>query len=172
VRLLLPVAVAIASCGAPARDQPPHASGGDHVTHWTYAGVDGPERWASLDPTFSACGAGTSQTPIDLPAQAPTAPLPELKFSYVATPLVIVNNGHTIQATATSQSTLIVGEKTYGLRQFHAHAPSEHTIAGKHADLELHLVHADASGALAVATNRPLQPLGSRQVTSHSHTPP
>ena len=38
----------------------------------------------------------------------------------------------------------------YQLLQFHFHAPSEHTIDGQHADMELHLVHVDANSRLLV----------------------
>ena len=36
------------------------------------------------------------------------------------------------------------------MAQFHFHSPSEHTVAGKHTDMEAHLVHRDAAGTLAV----------------------
>lgn len=36
------------------------------------------------------------------------------------------------------------------LRQFHFHAPSEHTINGEHSALEMHLVHQRSDGALGV----------------------
>lgn len=32
-------------------------------------------------------------------------------------------------------------QKSYKPLQFHFHAPSEHTVDGKHYDLELHIVH-------------------------------
>lgn len=38
----------------------------------------------------------------------------------------------------------------YQLAQFHFHSPSEHTVDGKLADMELHLVHADTDGRLLV----------------------
>jgi len=40
----------------------------------------------------------------------------------------------------------------YDLAQFHFHTPSEHTIAGRHAPLEIHLVHADADGRRLVVS--------------------
>ncbi|MGQ4818766.1 carbonic anhydrase family protein, partial [Enterococcus faecium] len=38
----------------------------------------------------------------------------------------------------------------YELLQFHAHAPSQHAFAGERTDLEVHLVHQNAAGELAV----------------------
>jgi carbonic anhydrase len=61
-----------------------------------------------------------------------------------------VNNGHTIQVTYTEGDTLTVGDTGYELVQYHFHAPSEHTVAGKHFPMEMHLVHRSAAGALAV----------------------
>lgn len=34
---------------------------------------------------------------------------------------------------------------TYGAAQFHIHTPSEHTIDGRHTDMEMHIVHQDPS---------------------------
>jgi carbonic anhydrase len=43
-----------------------------------------------------------------------------------------------------------VGDHVYSLEQYHVHVPSEHTIDGKHADMEIHLVHKSSSGKVAV----------------------
>jgi carbonic anhydrase len=45
---------------------------------------------------------------------------------------------------------LTIGDKTYELKQFHFHHPSEEHVNGKRYDLVAHLVHADAQGHLAV----------------------
>jgi len=37
--------------------------------------------------------------------------------------------------------------QTFKPAQLHFHAPSEHTVNGKHYDLEMHIVHLTASGA-------------------------
>lgn len=47
-------------------------------------------------------------------------------------------------------STLNTGRAACTLVQFHIHAPSKHTLDGAHTPMELHLVHRDASGHLAV----------------------
>lgn len=43
-----------------------------------------------------------------------------------------------------------VGDEEYALIQFHHHAPGEHTINGRPAALEIHLVHRSAAGSHAV----------------------
>lgn len=95
------------------------------------------------------CKIGVSQSPIDLAGAAAARPH-ELAFRYAAVPLEIVNNGHTVQVDYAPGSALIVGGKEYALLQFHFHRLSEHTVNGRPADMEMHLVHQDADGNLAV----------------------
>jgi carbonic anhydrase len=120
-----------------------------HPPHWSYEGKEDPEHWGSIDPAFATCKTGHNQSPIDI-HRTKLADLPELKFDYKAVPLSITNNGHTIMVNYASGSTLTVGDKTYTLKQFHFHHPSEEHINGKSFDLVGHLVHADADGHLAV----------------------
>ena len=120
-----------------------------HVPHWSYEGKEDPNHWGSLDPSFATCKMGHNQSPIDI-SNPTLADLPELKFDYKAVPLSIINNGHTIMVNYAPGSTLTVGNKTYTLKQFHFHHPSEERINGKGFDMVGHLVHADADGHLAV----------------------
>jgi carbonic anhydrase len=120
-----------------------------HSTHWTYSGLEGPEFWGRLNPAYSSCSLGRMQSPIDL-KKAKTAGLAVLKIDYQAVPLNIVDNGHTIQVNYAAGSTLTVGDKSYALRQFHFHHPSEEHINGKSFPLVAHLVHAGPGGQLAV----------------------
>mmetsp|Transcript_41130 Transcript_41130/g.30245 ORF Transcript_41130/g.30245 Transcript_41130/m.30245 type:complete len:119 (+) Transcript_41130:213-569(+) len=41
-------------------------------------------------------------------------------------------------------------KRSYHLLQFHMHSPSEHTINGLHYDAEMHIVHLDERGKIAV----------------------
>jgi carbonic anhydrase len=117
--------------------------------HWGYDGEVGPEHWGALSPEFAACSAGREQSPVDIPATAPVNP-PELRFDYRPSDLNIVNNGHSIQVNYEPGSTLEVGGAVYELVQFHLHALSEHTLNGAYTAMELHLVHKDAGGRVAV----------------------
>lgn len=118
--------------------------------HFEYEGEDGPENWGELSSAWSLCGEGEAQSPIDIPAKTPGSSGPALETTYAAAPLNIVNNGHTVQVNYAAGNTLKVGDKTWELLQFHFHAGSEHTVAGKEYPLEMHLVHRDGSGGLAV----------------------
>jgi len=117
--------------------------------HWTYDGKEGPKHWSELDPSFSPCSLGKHQSPINI-KHAKMVDLPALQFNYNPAPLNIVDNGHTILVNYAPGSTVTIGDKTYALKQFHFHHPSEEEIKGKHYDLVAHLVHADASGHNAV----------------------
>ncbi len=119
------------------------------AVHWTYTGATGPSTWASLDEGNSACGAGHSQSPIDI-AQPSGADLPDIVFEYKPSTIEFVNNGHSVQNNYQPGSFITVDGKRYQLAQLHFHAPSEHHVRGKSYDAEMHLVHKADDGALAV----------------------
>ena len=128
--------------------------------HWGYTGDEGPEHWAELSAEFSACGEGRRQSPIDLTNAVPEQGdrvVREFGKTFLSTEarervLDVVDNGHTIQVGSNAEMSLLVGGKAYELVQYHFHAPSEHTIDGKHSPLEAHFVHESADGELAVAS--------------------
>lgn len=116
---------------------------------WGYDGVEGPSHWGDIKPDFATCKKGHHQSPIDI-SKTQTADLPVLKFDYKSSPLDIIDNGHTIMINYAPGSFFRTGGKQYQLVQFHFHRPSEETIHGKHFEMEVHLVHADPTGHLAV----------------------
>jgi carbonic anhydrase len=118
---------------------------------WTYEGETGPQHWGDLDPKFAVCSQGRAQSPIDIAAPQGVN-LTDLAFSYNPTALNVINTGETIRVNYDTGSSIVYNEITYNLVQFHFHHPSEHTISGKAFDLELHLVHQDAAGNLAVVS--------------------
>jgi carbonic anhydrase len=125
-----------------------------------YGGFKNPTNWDELKPNWAICGSGTKQSPIDIRPSVLTglgsllnAPS-NIQFNYQSlTNFPVQNNGHTIQVNYPStggNSTMTVDGKTYRLVQFHLHTHSEHLIEGEAAALELHLVHQDNDGNLAV----------------------
>ncbi len=117
--------------------------------HWSYEGDHGPSHWGDLDAASKACSVGAQQSPIDIQGSIKSQ-LPALKISWPKKPDMIVNNGHTIQVNADPGNSLTVGASKYELLQYHFHHPSEHLIAGKAYPMEVHFVHREASGNLAV----------------------
>jgi len=126
--------------------------------HWGYGAEHGPAEWGALCPEFATCGSGKAQSPVDFAGTKP-ATLSELAVSYRPSALRVVhhehvadgvNNGHTVQVNCAGEDTLTVGAEKFALLQYHFHAPSEHTVGGKHFPMEMHMVHKSAEGKLAV----------------------
>lgn len=121
------------------------------ASSWNYDLSDtiaGPNAWGSIagDET---CGTGQHQSPIDL-ADAQASRLNKISFHYNDATLNVVNNGHTIQVNVDNGSTISIGSETYRLLQFHFHSPSEHTKNGRNYPMEVHFVHVNNAGVLAV----------------------
>jgi carbonic anhydrase len=102
-----------------------------------------------LSPDFAACATGTQQSPIDIPSSAPTNPA-DLQLRYQPSDLTIANTGHSLQANYDPGSFLQVDDQTYELLQFHFHNPGGHTVDGNAPPMNVHLVHEDSQGGLAV----------------------
>lgn len=157
----------VAACGEtddPAAETPaiadppalaePEAESPEEIS-WSYEGETGPANWAELEAAYATCGTGQRQSPVDLTAPADTAPpgaeAASVTYDYLPAAYEVVDTGHTIQADAESPAGgITVDGEDYELLQFHAHAPSEHAFDGERTDLEVHLVHQNAAGELAV----------------------
>ncbi|QRY81109.1 carbonic anhydrase family protein [Pseudomonas sp. PDNC002] len=119
--------------------------------HWTYSGDQGPAHWGELGSAL--CASGHEQSPIDVeksqiqPQKVDTS---ELKLHYGKVPLKLINNGHTIQASAAEGDTLTYKGTEYRLLQFHFHNPSEHQLGHQSYPMEMHLVNQDKEGHLLV----------------------
>lgn len=149
---VLPLCAALA--GVPAlAGEPLVAAAPEHTPHaeWDYSEQSGPSHWAELDPAYVLARVGGSQSPVDIvPGEAIGADLPPLLVEGQAKTLHMVNNGHTVEAVCPDGATFRYLDRTYSLRQFHFHAPSEHTVNGRHFEVELHFVFSDGEGHLAV----------------------
>lgn len=111
-----------------------------------------PTDWGSL-PDSELCRTGDMQSPIAIgtertvPGNALAAPV----IDYGSAKLDVHNNGHTVQADVREGAGRIdIDGTTFDLLQFHIHYPSEHMIDGDLHLAEIHLVHEDAAGNLAV----------------------
>lgn len=125
---------------------------GVHHAHWGYTGEGDPTHWGDLDPKYAECKLGGSQAPINISADntIKTTGLEPIKFDYHTTANSVINNGHSVQVNINPGSTITVDGKTFELKQFHFHTPSENQIDGKNFPLEAHFVHAAKDGSLAV----------------------
>ena len=132
------------------------ACGGEEVVEeieetieWSYSGAGGPENWASLSADNARCGDGTQQSPIDITGYE-LGSSPPISFSYRREAEAVTNGGHLISVRYPTGNRLGFGERTYQLESVHAHTPSEHRIDGKSYPLELHLIHSQTFGDVAV----------------------
>jgi len=125
------------------------AIAGSGGAHWGYEGEHGPEHWGHMSGEYKACSEGKTQSPIDL-SGAVAEELADIQFDYKPSRLNVINNGHTVQVNYDNGSSISVNGSRYDLVQFHFHTPSEHTVDGKSFGNEMHLVHKNDKGELAV----------------------
>ncbi len=124
-------------------------AGHDQGVKWGYDGPGAPERWASLSEEYATCADGQRQSPIDIAGydRGDAAPI---ALSYSGDAAAVRNDGRFVHVDYGRGNTLSVGRRTYELKSAHFHSPSEHLIDGASFAAELHLVHEDADGNLAV----------------------
>jgi carbonic anhydrase len=75
-----------------------------------------------------------------------------LRLSYRTSELTVENTGHVVEVPIPDgvDDVLRLDGERYELLQFHVHAPAEHAVNGRLADVEAHFVHRSAEGAMAV----------------------
>jgi carbonic anhydrase len=136
----------------PSKTDAPHESTAPTTPaapHWAYEGDTGPNKWGSLSADYAACVDGTKQSPIDIKDPVKVG-LTDIGFSYTTMGGTVTDNGHALVVKFEPGSSITVDGTRFDLLQMHWHTPSEHTFDGKDHAGELHLVHADAAGNLAV----------------------
>ncbi|KAK7054417.1 hypothetical protein VNI00_003615 [Paramarasmius palmivorus] len=130
------------------RETPEH--GQVKVSNFSYVGERGPINWASLSPNNTLCRAGTTQSPINIDdtinkvsvGGTPDSVIPtvnEAAIENLGTALEVIVNGTTMYQN-----------KSFSLKQFHYHTPSEHRIHEEYFPLEMHMVHQSDDGSVLV----------------------
>lgn len=114
-----------------------------------------PSSWASLSPAFAICSAGLTQSPIDVPTlvrlgNSSTQPYVQPGFGDYTMSNSTAN--FALSCNTANCGTIFMSGKIYNLINIHYHAPSEHTRDGMYYPLEVHLVHSDPQGQLAVVS--------------------
>jgi len=127
-------------------------------------GVHGDDHKHDHDHSEEECPFGQHQSPINIVTTSDGVTTVDLsKDQYKASPLefsyphkvrdcTILNNGHTVQVNIGegNECTVLVKGKRYTLRQFHFHTPSEHMLDDRQYEMEMHLVHTNEEGQIAV----------------------
>ncbi len=117
--------------------------------HWSYEGEHGPTHWGKFDGA-TLCEEGKEQSPVDLKWKKPASKR-KVNFQYQSKlNFKTLDNGHTIQANFPSGNFVQIDGQKFELVQLHFHAHSEHSLSKKYFPLEMHLVHKNADGKLAV----------------------
>ncbi|OWZ20336.1 hypothetical protein PHMEG_0005264 [Phytophthora megakarya] len=130
------------------------AADGAEDFSWGYkyndSSITSPEQWREHYPT---CG-GSRQSPIDIEVSGNCiAETRSLTFSGDCTEYNLTQTEETFKAAVDGGSCGVsANNASYSMTQFHLHAPSEHTLNGKHMDGEVHFVHSntDSSALLVV----------------------
>lgn len=112
-----------------------------HNTDWSYIGRTGPDHWSKLDAAYMQCNYGQTQSPINLDKENLLDNKDKIIFHY---------EKYDNSADITKSKHIVIGNKVYKLIKFHFHEPSEHTINHMRYPAEVHLVHVDDKGKLAV----------------------
>ncbi|XP_010090214.2 alpha carbonic anhydrase 4 [Morus notabilis] len=114
----------------------------------------GPSRWGQLDPNWFLCGNGTRQSPININASTVQLrpQLGGLQTNYSPAPATLFNRGNEIEVNwnGSDAGNLTVNGTVYKLLECHWHTPSEHRLNGRRFDMEIHLVHKNDRGEIAV----------------------
>ncbi|KAI9122275.1 hypothetical protein K1719_006964 [Acacia pycnantha] len=120
-----------------------------------YHGRNGPKKWGSLSPNFSACSKGKHQSPVDLRKENIVygKQLKPLERHYHSSNASLVHNGFNIGVHFDEKvGDLRIDGEVFYLKQMHWHYPSEHRFNGKQMEAELHLVHLNEEGSFAVVS--------------------
>jgi carbonic anhydrase len=120
------------------------------VSHWGYEGEESAAHWGMRSSAYMACEAGSHQSPINISMSHHAQQQERLVFQYQSGVVRALDNGHTIQVNVPPGNELHLNGRTYYLRQFHFHDPSEHHLDGRTYPMEIHLVHQDRKGHVVV----------------------
>ena len=144
-------AVALAACGGAAED--PAATGETqggkaHKASWTYAE---PESWGTVHGENATCATGTVQSPIDLVrADAAHGADVSLEINWRSGPMTIEGAGYNSNLVAPEGGYIVLEGERYDFLQAHMHMPGEYTIGGERPAGDIHFVHANRAGEIAV----------------------
>jgi hypothetical protein len=120
----------------------PRAEGAVEISKFGYTGLLGPLNWAALDITANAlCSTGTTQSPIDITTETFTKEAGSgfvLKIADQPAGAEFENLGTNVEVVV--NGTLENAGKTFSMKQFHFHTPSEHRLNGEYFAMETHFV--------------------------------
>ena len=110
------------------------------VANFGYTGLQGPLNWAGLSSANTECNRGKNQSPINIvSSKVEKLKAGTMKLQIPTVTAELENLGATVEVVMEGKNaTLTVEGKTYSLKQFHFHTPSEHRINEEYFPLEMH----------------------------------
>ncbi|MEO1168460.1 MAG: carbonic anhydrase family protein [Pseudomonadota bacterium] len=149
--LLAASAVALAACGGTAEDTATttETEGGEaQEASWTY---EEPGSWGTVHEEYATCATGTVQSPINfVRADATESEDVTLDINWQSGPMTIEGAGYNSNLVAPEGGYIMLEGERYDFLQAHLHMPSEYTIEGEQPAGDIHFVHANEAGELAV----------------------
>ncbi|AFY40374.1 Carbonate dehydratase [[Leptolyngbya] sp. PCC 7376] len=119
---------------------------------WDYSGSESPDSWDDLSEDSKLCKTGEMQSAMDFEMSDFDSDV-SVSLNYATTTFEVVNNEHSVQVNYPKGSTATIGDEIYNLLQFHFHTPSEHTVDGEYAEMEVHFIHSNDDGDIAVISS-------------------
>ena len=113
---------------------------------WGYIGTIAPWRWADLDPAWSLCSKGKSQSPVDISAAKTDPQQKGLRFHYRHGTTVFSLQNQTVQGKIEQGSWMDVDGERYDLNGVYFRTPGEHRVNGLPFEMEIQLIHTELSG--------------------------
>lgn len=136
-------------------------------TEWGYKGNISPESWSFLNPNFKICATGKLQSPVNIRRNRTKETQADLQLHYVqgkatlitpaittltiGTQKIAVKNSNGLQITfPDAQQNMRYVTVAFHLIEMHFHSPSEHQLNGRDFPIEIHFVHQDDDGDVAI----------------------
>jgi len=117
-------------------------------TAWRYDGPFGPQSWAEISSSYSACAKGHQQSPINLGATIGTYIIP-IELNWAKTDWEIEHIGPTVVLRSSTGGSAIIDDEEFRLVQINIRSPSEHTIQGVRYPMELQFMHLGPDNQIA-----------------------
>ncbi len=112
------------------------------ISDWGYHGTTGPEYWSALTSENTLCSTGQNQSPIDLTKKSALHRLP-LQDRYPKIDLKLTKASHTFKALANQNKPFRFSGRSTTMNSIEFHTPSEHTLDGLAAPMEIQIYHVD-----------------------------
>jgi carbonic anhydrase len=143
IALLVVSAFALAACDLVERELPTKLEKKDEPTMY----------WSEVDGEYKYTPQGNMQSPVNIEGSV-VIDLPPLEVKYGEVELNLENTGYMfmqeIPKKQIKNNVLTIDNTPFYLLSLHWHVPGEHEIKGKHAPMELHLVHRSSDDRYAV----------------------